>query len=96
MSFGRKVLLAALVSLALPLSTVQAGVRVAVGVGWPFYRPYYYRPVYVAPGPVYVAPVPVYVVPAQAPVYVQAPPQVIAAPSTPTTIAVPPPPAHTP
>jgi hypothetical protein len=95
MTWRRKLLLAALFLVVMPWTTAQAGVRVAVGIGWPYYRPYYYRPVYVAPVPVYVAPAPVYVVPGQAPVYVQAAPPVVQSPTTadaPTMVPVPPPP----
>jgi hypothetical protein len=73
MKAKRLLVFALVVLLALPL-TVQAGWRIGIGIGipFPFYRPYYPYPVYVAPPPVYYAPAPVYVQPGYAqPVYVQ-------------------------
>ena len=75
----RKLILAALAMLVLPMSSALADVRIGVGIGVPVFRPFhrhhYYRPylgVYVGPPPVYVAPPPpVYVQPVPAPVYVQ-------------------------
>ncbi len=40
----RTVVLAALAALALPLTQARAGVRIGIGIGFPVYRPYYYRP----------------------------------------------------
>ncbi|MDE8348636.1 MAG: hypothetical protein POG74_04020 [Acidocella sp.] len=39
----------------------QARVIIGVGIGVPFYHPYFYRPYYYAPAPVYYAPPPAYV-----------------------------------
>jgi hypothetical protein len=56
-----KLLFAALCALALPLTSVHAGVRlgIGIGIGWPFYAPapYYYAPYY---GPYYYPYPPVY------------------------------------
>ena len=62
----KKLMLAALVGLALSATHAQAGVRISVGIGLPVFGPFY-----PAPRPIYVAPPPVYVVPAPAPVYVR-------------------------
>jgi hypothetical protein len=63
-------------------ATSQAGVRIGVGIGLPFwgppcyYRPYYYGPpVVYAPAPVYVAPAPAVVVQQPAPVVTRSPEQ---------------------
>jgi hypothetical protein len=79
MRVRRTMLLAALALVGLASPSVQAGGRVAIGVGIGvpgpyYYRPYgyYYRPYYYGPYPaVYVEPRPVYVVPSGQPVYVQ-------------------------
>ncbi len=81
----RKICLASLIVLALPLASTQAGVRIGVGIGVPFGGYYYgpgpyyggypyygyggYYPYYRPYGAVYVAPAPVYAQPA--PVYAQ-------------------------
>jgi len=66
MSMLRKLGLAALVVICCPWSFSQAGVYVGIGVPGPYYyrpyyRPWYYGGVYVAPPPVVVAPPPVVV-----------------------------------
>lgn len=72
----KKMVLAALVGLALTATYADAGVRISFGIGIPLFaplpRPVYFvpAPVYVAPAPMY-APAPVYVQPAPRPVYVQ-------------------------
>ncbi len=68
----KKMMLAALVGLALTATYAEAGVRLSIGIGIPLFAPPP-RPVYVAPAPIYVvpAPRPVYVQPAPRPVYVQ-------------------------
>ena len=72
----KKMMLAALVGLALTATYAEAGGRISFGIGIPLFAPPP-RPVYVVPAPVYVAPAPmyapapIYVRPAPAPVYVQ-------------------------
>jgi hypothetical protein len=91
----KKLILAALVLVALPLASAQGGVRIGIGIGIPIYRPYYgpyygpyYRPVVVAPAPVYVAqPVVTYVQPAQPVVVAQ--PQVVVQPTPQAPVLVP-------
>jgi hypothetical protein len=66
MSMLRKLGLAALVVICCPWSFSQAGVYVGIGVPGPYYyrpyyRPWYYGGVYVAPPPVVVSPPPVVV-----------------------------------
>ncbi len=84
MTFKRIFLLATIGLLVMPLAAAQAGWRIGIGIGFPFYRPYPYR-VYVAPAPIYVTPAyvqpaPVYVQPA--PVYVQPAPAPTPPPTT--------------
>jgi hypothetical protein len=73
----KKMMLAALVGLALTATYAEAGVRISFGIGIPLFAPAPPRPVYVVPAPVYVAPAPmyapapIYVRPAPTPVYVQ-------------------------
>jgi hypothetical protein len=72
----RRALVIALALLASLGAAAPARAGVAIGIGWPCYRPfhhhYYYGPrVVIAPPPVYVAPPPVYVAPAPQAVYVQ-------------------------
>jgi PXPV repeat (3 copies) len=88
MTFRRVLTLAALVLIAVPWASAQAGWRIGIGIGLPVYRP---APrVYVVPGPYYVQPAPVYVQPA--PVYVQpAPAYVQPVPVAPAPAPVAPP-----
>jgi hypothetical protein len=66
---------AAMVGLMLPLASAQAWVRVGIviPIGGPYYRPYYYPGVVVAPPPVIIQARPVYVQPAPGIVYQPAP-----------------------
>jgi hypothetical protein len=82
MRFKRVFLIATLGLLVMPLATAQAGWRIGIGIGLPFYRPYPYR-VYVAPAPIYIGP-PAYVQPA--PVYVQPAPVYVQPAPTPTAL----------
>jgi hypothetical protein len=68
----KKMMLVALVGLAMSATYAQAGVRISIGI--PLFVPIAPppRPVYVAPAPVYVAPAPMY---APAPIYVQPTPR---------------------
>jgi PXPV repeat-containing protein len=70
----KKMMLVALVGLAMSATYAQAGARISIGIGIPLFVPIGPppRPVYVAPAPVYVAPAPVY---APAPTYVQPTPR---------------------
>jgi hypothetical protein len=72
MSLKRIMALGILLVLAQAWANAQAGARIFIGFGRPYYRPYPYR-VYVAPGPVYLA-APVYVPVQPAPVIVQSAP----------------------
>ena len=89
MNGSRTLALATLAMAALPWASAQAGGRISVGIGIgvPYYRPYYpyayYRPYVVAPVPVYYAQPPVYYVPTYPYPYYQPVPAVYQAPPAP-------------
>jgi hypothetical protein len=81
----RAFLFAALAPLFLSGSFVQAGVRIGIGIGWPFCGPCWHHHccgprIVIAAPPVYIAPRPVYIAPAPATVYVQPAPAPVAYP----------------
>jgi hypothetical protein len=88
MSGRRTLVLASLAILAVPWASAQAGVRIGIGIGLPFFGwPCYSPPAYVVPAPVVVVPAQaVYVHPAPTVVYQTTAPQA-ALPAPPSSLA---------